>query len=147
MKYKGWITALLCINALLTIILIFASFQAQPTESKAPPEPEPLTEISNDLLISNLLHYVDLVVAGYYKETSAYGVSISPYMMEIISLKRLGNGKSYEFEVTLKVTPYTGAHIPLGEDLLTFEIRNGFVQLTDFKHQKDFPAVDFQYPQ
>lgn len=145
LQHKGPVTALLCINAVLTIILIVVSFSASRAEPAVQPEPEPLTEIGNDLLLTVLEEPARLVIAGFYRDAGSR-VAVTPPDMEILELKRLGKGRSMRFLVKLKVTPYLGAHNPLGEDHLTFEINHGSIHLTGFEHLKDFPPAEYPPP-
>jgi len=144
LKQKGPVTVLLCVNAVLTIILIIVAFSTNQAEPAIQSEPEPLTEISNDLLLASLEEAARLVITGYYCNTASQQIAVTPMDMEIIELKRLGQRHSLNFLVKIKVTPRLDALNPLGEDHLTFEINHGSIKLTEFKHVKDFPQVEFQ---
>ncbi|NLM45247.1 MAG: DUF3888 domain-containing protein [Firmicutes bacterium] len=142
LRQKGLVTALLCLNAALTVILIIVTFAANQAEPAVQPEPEPLTEIANDILLASLEEAARLVLTGYYRDADSRQLALTPADMEIMELKRLGQGRSLNFLVKIKAAPRLGAHNLLGEDQLTFEINHGSIRVTEYEHMKDFPQAE-----
>jgi len=131
----------------LTAFLLFLSFQQQPTVSQTPLPPEPLNDINHDLLLSMLLPHAEAAVLGHYKNMNGYGVTVSPETMEVIALKRKGHVQAFTFEVQIKLISSVAGSLRLGEDMLTFEINNGRIRLTDFEHLQKFPPPEYHLPE
>ncbi|NLP37327.1 MAG: DUF3888 domain-containing protein [Firmicutes bacterium] len=145
-RNKVTIIILLSVNAILTTFLIFLSFQQQPAVSQPPLPPEPLTDISHDLLLSILLPHTEAAVLGHYKNMNGYGVAIDPAMMEVIELKRKGHVQAFTFEVQVRLIPLVAGYHQLGEDILTFEINDGRIKLIDFEHLQELPPPEYNLP-
>ncbi|MGI6659751.1 MAG: DUF3888 domain-containing protein [Dethiobacteraceae bacterium] len=139
LENKKPIITLLCINALLAVVLIFSSFQSQPTQTKVEFVDDPLAKNKSDALLTLLQDSIELACKVHYKRTGKAEVIVEPNMMKILDLKRTGDDNNYVFTVEIKVTPYSGAH-QLGEDHLTMQISKHNVQLLEFTHLKDLPA-------
>lgn len=136
---KKPIITLLCINAILTIILILSSMQPQPVQTKVEIIEDPLAKVKNDTVLAMLQNSIELACKGHYKKSGDASVIIEPYMIEILEMKRSGSDNSYNFTVKVKVTPYSGAH-QMGEDHLTLHISKHNVSLLEYTHLKDLPA-------
>ncbi|NLZ93102.1 MAG: DUF3888 domain-containing protein [Firmicutes bacterium] len=139
LENRKLIIALLCVNALLTLVLIFSTFQVQPTETKIEYTEDPLAGLRNDIIVTMLQDSIELAIKGYYHSSDSFSVEIDPYRTEILDLQNLGKGVSHGFLVKVKVTPYTGTNQQLGEDHLTFQITSGNIKLIKFQHIQDFP--------
>lgn len=141
LENKKPIITLLCINAILTIVLIIASFQTQPTQTKVEIIEDPSAKTKSEIILTLLQNPTELACKGHYKKTAAASIIVEPYMLEILDVKRSGNDNSYSFTVKVKATPYSGAH-QIGEDQLTFQISQHNIHLLEFEHLKDLPAPD-----
>jgi len=49
-------------------------------------------------------------------------------------MERIGEYRSFEFSITIEVTPVVGPHIEVGKDHLTFYITPSTVKLRKFEH-------------
>ena len=49
-------------------------------------------------------------------------------------MERIGEYRSFEFLITIEVTPVVGPHIEVGKDHLTFYITPSTVKLRKFEH-------------
>ncbi|MBK3493527.1 DUF3888 domain-containing protein [Viridibacillus sp. YIM B01967] len=91
-------------------------------------------ELMMDLFLSVLSPNIDMAVANYYSDLLTERPGVYPYQINIINMERIGEYRSFEFLITLEVTPVVGPHIEVGKDQLTFNISPGNVKLTKFKH-------------
>jgi hypothetical protein len=82
-------------------------------------------ELYNDLFITLLSPYIDQPVNVYYSKIITETPMIYPYQVDVISAKRILEGRSFLFIVTLEVTPVVGPHISVGKDRLTYKIGAG----------------------
>jgi hypothetical protein len=79
-------------------------------------------ELYQDLFITLLSPYIDQPINEYYSKIINITPMVYPYQVEIISAKRVLEGRSFLFIVTLEVTPVVGPHISVGKDRLIFKI-------------------------
>ncbi|MBH0175704.1 DUF3888 domain-containing protein [Fictibacillus sp. 23RED33] len=82
-------------------------------------------ELYQDLFITLLSPYIDQPINKYYSKIINITPMVYPYDVDIISAKRMFEGRSFLFLVTLEVTPVVGPHISVGKDRLTFKIGSG----------------------
>ncbi|MBH0158636.1 DUF3888 domain-containing protein [Fictibacillus sp. 5RED26] len=82
-------------------------------------------ELYQDLFITLLSPYIDQPINKYYSKIINITPMVYPYDVDIISAKRMFEGRSFLFLVTLEVTPVVGPHISVGKDRLTFKIVSG----------------------
>jgi hypothetical protein len=82
-------------------------------------------ELYQDLFITLLSPYIDQPINKYYSKIINITPMVYPYDVDIISAKRVLEGRSFLFLVTLEVTPVVGPHISVGKDRLTFKIGSG----------------------
>ncbi|NLZ39439.1 MAG: DUF3888 domain-containing protein [Firmicutes bacterium] len=139
LENRKLIIVLLCVNAFLTLVLIFSTFQVQPTETKVEYTEDPLAELRNKIILTMLQDSIGLAVRGHYQTSDNFDVVINPYRTEILDLQDLGKGVANGFLVKVKVISSTGTNQQLGEDHLTFQITSGNIKLMQFQHIKDFP--------
>ena len=69
LENKKPIITLLCINALLAVVLIFSSFQSQPTQTKVEFVDDPLAKNKSDALLTLLQDSIELACKVHYKST------------------------------------------------------------------------------
>lgn len=97
-----------------------------------------LCETVKMTLISSLREPVDKAIVEIYKEdkkAQELGLSWAAWETEILKIKQVyGIGGLYE--VTLKVSPYYGAHNGYGEDEVVI---NTSGELIKYKHLKTYP--------
>ncbi|MED1865851.1 DUF3888 domain-containing protein [Fictibacillus nanhaiensis] len=79
-------------------------------------------ELYQDLFVTILLPYIEQPINEYYSKIINVTPMVYPYQVDIVSAKRVLEGRSFLFIVTLEVTPVVGPHISVGKDRLTFKI-------------------------
>ncbi|PLR76386.1 hypothetical protein CU633_15580 [Bacillus sp. V3-13] len=96
-------------------------------------------ELYQDIFISLLSPEIDKAINEYYKNVLTSLPMVYPYDVYIEKAERIGEYRSFEFTVIIKVRPVVGPHIDVGLDRLTFYIGgSGNVKLRKFEHIKDF---------
>ena len=91
-------------------------------------------ELMMDLFFSVLYPTIDKVVWDYYANFLNERPIVYPYQINIINMERIGEYRSFEFLITIEVTPVVGPHIDVGKDHLTFYITPSTVKLRQFEH-------------
>lgn len=94
----------------------------------------PNEELYQDIFLSTLNPYIDKAIKQHYGST----VVTDPLYVDIISAKRVQGYRSLNFELKIKVKPYKGAHIVVGEDIITIKVNPGKVEVLNFEHVKDY---------
>ncbi|WP_161487599.1 DUF3888 domain-containing protein [Paenisporosarcina indica] len=87
-----------------------------------------------DLFLSMLSPNIEKAVSTYYADFLTQSPLVYPYQITILNMERIKGYRSFEFTVTIEVTPVVGPHIAVGKDQLTFYISPGKVNLEQFKH-------------
>lgn len=126
---------------LFSIYLLLIMTMSTEAKIKAADEPKEQSpeELYQDLFISLLSTEIDKPIMDYYTKTLTYLPMVYPYEVHVEEAKRLGGYRSFEFLVTLQVTPVVGPHIAVGEDRLTLYISgDGQVQQRKFEHIKSY---------
>ncbi|SDN70403.1 DUF3888 domain-containing protein [Bacillus sp. OK048] len=92
----------------------------------------------HDILMLFLGPEIDKAVSNYYSEYLTYSPLVYPYQIEIVNVERIGGFRTFDFSITLEITPVVGPHISVGKDRLTFEIAPtiipGQIKLKKFEH-------------
>lgn len=87
--------------------------------------------IKDDAIISLLLDDINKAVQSYYNDPNK-----SFWKAKIIDLKRIGEG-IYEFEVTIEIETFEGAHNPpYGKDILVFSREIEGIKLIKYQHKQ-----------
>ena len=92
-------------------------------------------ELYQDIFLTILNPYIDEAIKQHYGDT----IITDPLYQEIISAERLQGYRSLDFELKIKVKPYKGAHIVVGEDIITIKVNTGKVEVLNSEHIKDYP--------
>jgi hypothetical protein len=124
-------------NIIIPAIFILALMTSLPSLAKQnnyQPAEKSNEELMMDLFFSVLSPTIDKVVWDYYANFLNERPTVYPYQINIINMERIGEYRSFEFFITLEVTPVVGPHIAVGKDHLTFYISSGLVKLNKFKH-------------
>jgi hypothetical protein len=124
-------------NIIIPAIFILALMTSLPSLAKQnnyQPAEKSNEELMMDLFFSVLSPTIDKVVWDYYANFLNERPTVYPYQINIINMERIGEYRSFEFFITLEVTPVVGPHIAVGKDHLTFYISSGLVKLNEFKH-------------
>jgi hypothetical protein len=86
--------------------------------------------INDDAIISLLLDEINEAIQNYYKDPNK-----SFWKAKIIDLKRIGDG-IYEFEVSIELETFEGAHNPpYGKDTLVFTRKIEGIKLIKYLHK------------
>ena len=91
-------------------------------------------ELMMDLFFSLLSPVIDQVVWNYYSDFLTENPTVYPYQINILNIERIGEYRSFEFIITIEVTPVVGPHIDVGKDRITFYITPSTVKLRKFEH-------------
>ncbi|MBO1911390.1 DUF3888 domain-containing protein, partial [Microvirga sp. 3-52] len=118
MKVGVYLRKLIIIPAILMLTFLTAI----PTHAKQDyyqPAEKSTEELVMDLFFSLLSPTIDQVVWEYYTDYLNERPTVYPYQINIINMKRIGEYRSFEFLITIEVTPVVGPHIAVGKDHLT----------------------------
>ncbi|TCZ80750.1 DUF3888 domain-containing protein [Paenibacillus albiflavus] len=99
-----------------------------------------------DMLMLFLLPHIDKKIDEIYSNLLNYSPEVYPYFVNVTNVRRVNGFRGFHFIITLEVTPTVGPHIPVGKDLLTFDIspmNSNNVKLLEWKHLKDPKESDF----
>lgn len=110
-------------------------------EMYTPPE-ESREELYQDIFLSLLLPYIDKKIALVYRDLLTVKPAVYPYDIQVKEAKRLYEGRSFAFLITLAVRPVVGPHLDIGLDEFVFLVTSSEVTLKHYKHLKtydDFP--------
>ncbi|MFC7686626.1 DUF3888 domain-containing protein [Ureibacillus sp. GCM10028918] len=106
-------------------------------ESTTPPQ-DTKEMLINDILMLLLGPQIDKAVSDYYSKYLNETPLVYPYQVEIVNIDRIGGFRTFDFLITLEITPVVGPHISVGKDRLTFEISPtiipGQIKLMKFEH-------------
>jgi hypothetical protein len=131
---------LLLITAIVEPVMLPTKTQAETIYM--PPE-KSREELYQDIFISLILPKIDERVAKYYKNVLTKPPMVYPYMVYIENAERIGDYRSFEFLLTVKVYPVVGPHIEVGQDRLKIYVAgSGQVQIKNFQHIKDYELPD-----
>jgi hypothetical protein len=87
--------------------------------------------IKDDAIISLLLDDINKAIQTFYNDPNK-----SFWKAKIIDLKRIGEG-IYEFEVTIELETFEGAHNPpYGKDILIFSRKIEGIKLVKYQHNQ-----------
>ncbi|MCC3359271.1 DUF3888 domain-containing protein [Bacillus sp. REN16] len=86
-------------------------------------------ELLNDTFLITLSPHITNAVTGHYGELRLYTDE------KVISITRSKEGGN-DFDVIVTITPFVGAHNPIGMDTLTMNITPAGVIVTNYKHEK-----------
>lgn len=133
----------------IVFVLIIASVVTWQTSCVAAanknPEKDSRELKFQDMIVLFLLPYMNDKLAEVYAKDLKVAPGLYPYYIDVKHVDRLNGFRGFEFQITLEATPTIGPHIPVGEDLFTFEVKSGVdVKLVKFEHlkgpnKKDFP--------
>jgi len=99
-----------------------------------------------DMLMLFLLPHIDKKIDEIYSKLLNYSPEVYPYFVTVTNVQRVNGFRGFHFTITLEVTPTVGPHIPVGKDLLTFDIsptNPDNVKLLKWKHLLDPKESDF----
>lgn len=93
-------------------------------------------ELVMDMFYSLLLPTIQEAVSHYYSAYLTESPLVYPYEIKILNMER--ENQSFQFRLTIEVTPVLGAHNSVGRDHLTFSITPSDVKLQQFKHVETY---------
>lgn len=99
-----------------------------------PPE-RSTEELYQDIFVTFLSPYIDKAVEDYYGKP----YSVAPYLTEVLSVERPNGYRTFAFRIKLKIRPYIGPHISVGEDNITILVEyDPKVKVEKFEHIKSY---------
>ncbi|MCM3624331.1 DUF3888 domain-containing protein [Brevibacillus borstelensis] len=91
-----------------------------------------------DVILSLLSPHIEKEIRRYYSKFLTEPPTFAPYYGTEITIERPGGYRTFLFIAKVKVTPYVGPHISVGEDLITLSINGGGqLKVMDYKHLED----------
>ena len=126
MKKIIFMLSFLLLFLLATPLTYAKSVDKKPTEE----------ELVMDMFLSLLLPTIQEAVTHYYSAYFTESPLVYPYEINILKKERVN--ESFQFTITVEVTPVLGAHNPVGKDHLTFSITPSDIKLLKFKHIEDY---------
>ncbi|MGG0332439.1 DUF3888 domain-containing protein [Priestia megaterium] len=99
--------------------------------------------IYNDMLMLILNAQVEEVANQYYFRKLKQRVTVYPYDMNVMNVKRVNGFRGFDFLITIETKPSIGAHNSVGKDRFIFQISpdvpkmNG-IKLIEYKHIKSY---------
>ncbi|WP_338754611.1 DUF3888 domain-containing protein [Bacillus sp. FJAT-52991] len=124
--------------AVFSTLFFFPTIPCHAEQTYYQPAEKSKEELMMDLFLSLLSPHIDQTVFNYYSDFLLKSPMVYPYQIDITSMNRIGEYRSFEFLVTLEVTPVVGPHISVGKDQLIFYISPGIVKLKKFKHLETY---------
>ncbi|MEZ2657762.1 DUF3888 domain-containing protein [Aneurinibacillus aneurinilyticus] len=116
--------------------VISSPFTCHAESIYTPPE-QSREELYQDIFISLLMPHIQKQINNYYTKVLTTSPVVYPYFVYVLKAERIGDYRSFDFLVKLKVIPVIGPHISVGIDHLIFKIRgSGDVELKKFEHIK-----------
>ena len=92
-------------------------------------------QIHHDILASLLMPYILKSVNDYYSKFLNHPLSVAPWDVDFLSEEQPNN--NFRFVIKIKVLPYLGPHIRVGEDNITMSVEGpGEVVVNNFEHIK-----------
>ena len=122
------------LSLLLLFLLATPSTYAKSIDDN--PADESKEELVRDMFFSLLLPTIQEAVTHYYSEYLTDSPIVYPYEINILKMERVN--QSFQFTITVEVTPVLGAHNSVGRDHLTFSITPSDIKLLEFKHIEDY---------
>lgn len=120
------------------ILCLMTSIPSNAEQNYYKPAEKSEEELMMDLFLSVISPEIESAVASYYADLLTEVPIVYTYDIKILNMYRVGQYRSFQFLVTLEVTPVVGPHISVGKDLLTFDISPGNVSLKKFKHLESY---------
>ncbi|MNF78482.1 hypothetical protein D3C84_606670 [compost metagenome] len=99
-----------------------------------------------DMLMLFLLPHIDKKIDEIYADILTYSPEVYPYFVDVIDMQRINGFRGFHFRITLEVHPTVGPHIPVGLDILYFDIspkHMDHVRLWGWRHVKGPQKSDF----
>lgn len=118
----------------MLILFLMTSIPSLADQKSYQPAEKSKEELMMDLFLSLLSPNIEKTVWDYYSDFLTERPTVYPYQINIINMERIGEYRSFEFLITVEVTPVVGPHIEVGKDHLTFYITPDTVKLNKFKH-------------
>jgi|GEM_PF-596723 len=86
-------------------------------------EPQDSKELMfQDMLMLFLLPHINKKIDEIYSNLLNYSPEVYPYFIEVKNVHRVDGFRGFHFLMTIEINPTVGPHIPVGKDLLTFDI-------------------------
>jgi hypothetical protein len=91
-------------------------------------------EVFKKIFLTCIISDIEKIINSHYNES----VMVDFTSIDILSIKRPFGEHEVVFDISLKITPFTGAHNTVGEDILTIRVEPGAkcFKVLDYKHIK-----------
>jgi hypothetical protein len=123
---------------ILCLMIVFVHFPSYAKTNNNPPE-KSTEELYSDIFVSLLMPHIEKEVHEFYSNSLTEQPMIYPYMIDIVKIKRIGEYRSFDFLLSLRLHLVIGPHITVGEDVIVFRVKGGGnVELKEYKHIKDY---------
>ncbi|MFX3631578.1 MAG: DUF3888 domain-containing protein [Candidatus Pristimantibacillus sp.] len=132
-------------NGYINDSIVMASEKTKSVNSDKPKQ-DSQELMYQDMLMLFLLPHMDKKIDEIYANLLNYSPEIYPYFVEVKDVHRVNGFRKFHFLITLEVIPTVGPHIPVGKDILIFDIspvNPDNVKLLSWKHIKDPQKSDF----
>ena len=127
----------------LTLLLLF--LLATPlTYAKSDDNKATEEELVKEMFLSLLLPTIQEAVTHHYSAFFTESPLVYPYEINILKTERVN--ESFQFTITVEVTPVLGAHNPVGKDHLTFSITPSDIKLLQFQHVETYELPEHLQP-
>lgn len=100
------------------------------------PAEKSVEELFQDIFVTMLSPQIDQSVSEYYSKILTVKPTVFPFMIDVLKAERINGYRTFDFLVTLQISPVIGPHIEVVWDRLTFQISSGVTKLTKFEHLK-----------
>ncbi|QUH20293.1 DUF3888 domain-containing protein [Alkaliphilus sp. B6464] len=134
MKKIIFVVSLLIISFVSGYFIHKYSFEIKTQLSQDTIIQEPKQELYQDIFVTLLLPFIDKAVEDYY----GLSYNAAPYDVEVLSIERPNGYRTFVFQIKLKVMPYIGPHLYVGEDHITISLELNEVKVIEFKHVKSY---------
>ncbi|SDZ68198.1 Protein of unknown function [Evansella caseinilytica] len=97
----------------------------------------------HDVIVTLLMPEIIEEINGYYETIFTQPPAVYPYMITVEEMKRMEEGRSFLFLISLHVTPVVGPHIGVGEDHIVFKLSGGGQKkVVKYEHLKNYELPD-----
>ncbi|MEC0239990.1 DUF3888 domain-containing protein [Paenibacillus dokdonensis] len=96
-----------------------------------------------DMLVLQLLPYMNEKLAEIYSNVLTVAPGLYPYFVDVKNSERVNGFRGFDFLITLDATPTVGPHIPVGEDVFTYQMSASEVKLKKTEHLRGPNKDDF----
>lgn len=95
------------------------------------------SETKNELIVALFMNNIETDSSKFYDQYFPDGLGYIDYEYKIKDIKK--EGEPLNIYITIEGTPIVDAHIPVGEDVITYKVNpSGKISLERFIHKKSY---------